>query len=510
MSVLRNNDNGRTDLVVANYDSNTVSVLRNNGNGTFAAKVDYATGAYPSSVTTADFNGDGRPDLAVANNISSDNTVSVLLGNSDGTFAAKVDYSTGFYPKFATAGDFNGDGKPDLAVANDYTVSVLLNRSPIGLSAQTVAENQPVGTMIGTISTDASSTSDTFTYSLVAGTGGTDNACFAIAGNQLTTAATLDYETKRSYSIRVRSTDQGGLWVENTFTINVTNVNETPTAVPGGPYTVQVGNSLTLDGSGSSDPDTSSGDHIASYAWDLNGDGVYTDLVSTSPTATASAAQLAALGLGQHTIGLKVTDSFGLSGTATTMLTVWKPPEILSIQIGDGTAQRSMVKSLTVTFDSAVTLDTGAFEVAKLGGGAVTVGVASNTVVNGSSRVVLNFSGTLTEFNSLKDGNYQLTVRGAKVHDAVFGQALDGDGDGQAGGDRVFGNRQADGFFRLLGDGNGDRSVDATDYAAFRTSINKRSTDAGYQSCFDSDGDGDVDNLDLARFRLRYQTTLAF
>ena len=78
-----------------------------------------------SGVAVGDFNGDNKPDLAVANETS--NTVSVLLGNGNGTFAAKVDYATGGYPNAVAVGDFNGDNKPDLDVANysSDTVSIL-------------------------------------------------------------------------------------------------------------------------------------------------------------------------------------------------------------------------------------------------------------------------------------------------------------------------------------------------------------------------------------------------
>jgi uncharacterized delta-60 repeat protein len=121
------NSDGKADLVVANYYSNTLSVMLNNGNGTFATKVDYATGSYPSSVAIADFNGDGKADLVATNYYG--NTLSVLINNSDGTFADKVDYATGDYSFSVTAGDLNGDGKADLVVTNYYshTISVLLN-----------------------------------------------------------------------------------------------------------------------------------------------------------------------------------------------------------------------------------------------------------------------------------------------------------------------------------------------------------------------------------------------
>src|SRR5215469_6335377 len=82
----------------------------------FAAAVNYAVGTTPYSVAVGDFNGDGRADLAVANEGSG--TVSVLLGNGDGTFQAAVNYAVGTTPGSVAVGDFNGDGKADLAVTN--------------------------------------------------------------------------------------------------------------------------------------------------------------------------------------------------------------------------------------------------------------------------------------------------------------------------------------------------------------------------------------------------------
>src|SRR5207253_980700 len=110
----------------ANFNSATVSVFLGNGNGTFAAKQDFSTGSMPRSVAVADVNGDGKPDLAGANNVS--NTVSVLLGSGNGSLAAKGDFTTGNIPLSLAVADVNGDGKLDLAVANfnSSTVSVLL------------------------------------------------------------------------------------------------------------------------------------------------------------------------------------------------------------------------------------------------------------------------------------------------------------------------------------------------------------------------------------------------
>ena len=108
-----------------------MTVLLGNGMGGFtaAAGSPFAVGKAPASVAAVDFNGDNIPDLAIAN--SGDNTVTVLLGADAGGFAA-APYSplaVGTRPEFVAVADFNGDGKPDMAIANsgDNTVTVLLN-----------------------------------------------------------------------------------------------------------------------------------------------------------------------------------------------------------------------------------------------------------------------------------------------------------------------------------------------------------------------------------------------
>src|SRR5438132_902894 len=121
------NQDGVNDLAVANTGDNTVSVLLGSGAGTFRPALILGTGSHPWSVAVGDFNNDGWPDLAVANN--GDNTVSVLLGNPGGTsFQPALTFNTGTSPTGVVVGDFDLDGKQDLAVPNygDNTISVLL------------------------------------------------------------------------------------------------------------------------------------------------------------------------------------------------------------------------------------------------------------------------------------------------------------------------------------------------------------------------------------------------
>jgi uncharacterized protein (UPF0548 family) len=125
------NGDGKPDLLVTNECSSgctngSVSVLLGNGDGTFQTAVSYVSGGVSAqSVAVADVNGDGKPDLLVANDCASNSncangSVSVLLGNGDGTFQTAVSYGSGGASAFSVAvGDMNGDGKPDLVVANE-------------------------------------------------------------------------------------------------------------------------------------------------------------------------------------------------------------------------------------------------------------------------------------------------------------------------------------------------------------------------------------------------------
>jgi hypothetical protein len=150
------NGDGHPDLVVANVGSNTVSVLLGNGAGGFGAQTTFATGSEPYSVAIGDLNGDGYPDLAVANYASY--TVSALLGNGAGGFGAQTTFATGANPYSVAIGDVNGDGRPDLVVANagSNMVSALLGNGAGGFGAQTTFATgiNPYSVAIGDVNGD--------------------------------------------------------------------------------------------------------------------------------------------------------------------------------------------------------------------------------------------------------------------------------------------------------------------------------------------------------------------
>jgi FG-GAP-like repeat len=120
MATLDINHDGIPDLVVTTSNGGTgaatgVYIFLGKGDGTFVSGGIFFAGTYPVSVTIADFNGDGNPDLAVT---SLDNTVNILLGTGNGSFTAGPSFATGNSPQYIAAGDFNGDGNLDLAITN--------------------------------------------------------------------------------------------------------------------------------------------------------------------------------------------------------------------------------------------------------------------------------------------------------------------------------------------------------------------------------------------------------
>ena|SRR5271157_189108 len=128
------NGDGKLDLVVSNFISGSVGVLLGNGDGTFQPVTTYGTGGgwTPLSVAVGDLNGDGKPDLVVATGvipIGFSSNISVFMGNGDGTFQPAVGYAIAADAASVAIADVNGDGKPDLLVANSGgigTVGVLL------------------------------------------------------------------------------------------------------------------------------------------------------------------------------------------------------------------------------------------------------------------------------------------------------------------------------------------------------------------------------------------------
>ncbi len=181
------------------------------------------------TATDEDLPGDTFAFTLVAGAGSTDNASFTISGSMLKT-AAVFDFATksSYAIRVRVSDGRGGTFEKALTVTVD---DANLAPTNISLSSSSVAENEPVNTVVGTLSATDPDPGDAHTFTLVAGAGSADNGSFNIAGTSLRTSASLDFETKDTYAIRVRATDGGGLSFDKQFTITVTNVNEAPTNI---------------------------------------------------------------------------------------------------------------------------------------------------------------------------------------------------------------------------------------------------------------------------------------
>lgn len=296
---------------------------------------------------------------------------------------------------------------------NDIVLSVI-NRSSVDLGATTttIPENAGSGYSLSKFTTVDPDVHDSFLYTLVAGVGATDNSVFQIdAYGFLHTVGSLNFETKSSYSIRVRSQDLGGNQIEKAFLLNVQDLPEM--------------------------------------------------------------------------IGLPT--------------------------INDGSAQRSFVTHVSLTFEGPIAISNGAFAVTSRATGLPVVTSYESTVTEtGQTIVSLNFVDASTRGQvALNDGYYELVVDGSKIRRGTA--QLDANQDGVAGDTYRFGTVEADRFFSLFGDTSGDAKVDVAEFGQFRNAFGKQAEDPGYSLMFDYNFNGAVSIDDFGKFRDRFgKPQLAF
>ncbi|MBD2612950.1 cadherin repeat domain-containing protein, partial [Nostoc punctiforme FACHB-252] len=219
----RNQSSGNGDIYVRSYSANnaptglTLSTTSINEN--------VAANSVVANLSTIDPDiGDTFTYTLVTGTGSTDNSVFSIVDNQ-----LRINSSPNFEAKNSYSIRVRTTDQRGLSFESPFTININnVNETPtaIALSAASINENVAANSVVGNFSTTDPDTGNTFTYSLVAGTGSTDNAAFSIVGNQLRINNSPDFETKSSYSIRVRTTDQGGLTFESPFTITVNDLAE--------------------------------------------------------------------------------------------------------------------------------------------------------------------------------------------------------------------------------------------------------------------------------------------
>ncbi|MDB5386400.1 MAG: tandem-95 repeat protein, partial [Planctomycetaceae bacterium] len=197
---------------------------------------------------------EGQPFVQVTLPTSTTGMVDLVPDVFDDGALGRVDfYVDGVFQQSDALGPFTFEWNTDTAGTGDHViqfraydlqngtegtstpaiVNVLARDIPtdIALAPSMIAENNAANATVGTLSATGPGTGNTFTFSLVPGTGSIDNGSFSIVGNELHVTAVADHETKSSYSIRVQAVSQSGLVLQKQMTINVTNVNEAPTDI---------------------------------------------------------------------------------------------------------------------------------------------------------------------------------------------------------------------------------------------------------------------------------------
>jgi hypothetical protein len=537
------NGDGRADLVTANSDKGSVSVLSGNGDGTFQAARTFRAGVAPFSVVVGDLNGDGKMDIVTANA----NDVSALLAQADGNFQAAKPIDVGGNPLSVAVGDFNADGMLDLAVTSQassywsyfsYTYDFFwqsFERSWTTTGVRSVLLGHGDGTFASPVSSVTGETVDfeqdthylwfwshyTTSHSdwgdiwptwAAVGDFDGDARLDAVLGSRSATglvvlpgdgAGGFTGGTSLATASIPRVTAVGDLNGDGmldlvTLTGNNATVflgNGDRTFRPARDYPAGVVPNLAaiadLNGDHIQDLVTAAVDGKRLNVLLGNGDGSFRTPISSHSDGPVG---LAIANLNADGLPDVVTANSHASAVSILINDgAWPamPPAVAAFRVNNGSHQRSMVTGLSLTFSDQVTLDPGAFVVTPSAGGPPVPMTVSTSVVGGVTVATLTFPGILG--GSLPDGDWVLQTVASKVRNSagVFMAA-----------DRT------DTFFRLFGDVTGDRTVNGSDLTLFRAAFGSAFGDARYVAALDYDGDGVINGADLAQFRAHFGTIL--
>ncbi|WP_442507382.1 beta strand repeat-containing protein [Novipirellula sp. SH528] len=293
------------------------------------------------------------------------------------------------------------------------------NQAPIdlSLSVTSVGEGQPIGTTVGAFTTNDPDVNQSHTYTLVTGTGSTDNASFTISGNQLKTAAVFDMDTKSSYTIRVRTTDPSGLTFEKSLVISVTEANEAPTAVSLTSSTVAENATVgTAIGTLSTTDANASDTHTYSI---VSVDSVTgSNLFTVSGTSLNVGASLDFEAKPSHSVVVRTTDQAGLSFDQTLTITVTNINEApTAIALSETSIAEDAVSGSTVGTFTSTDVDASDTHTYSLVTGTGDDDNASFTIDGNSLK-------TATTLDFGTKSSYSILVRSTDVGGLTFDQAF--------------------------------------------------------------------------------------
>src|SRR6476661_4047147 len=462
-----------------------------------AENVAAATAVGTFSTTDANA-GDTFTYMLVSGTGSTDNAAFTITGNS-----LFINTSPNFEGQNSYSIRVRTTDQTGLSFEQTFTISVTdVNEAPtaLALSSNSLAENEAAGTTVGAFSITDPDAANTFTYALVSGTGSTDNAAFTLTGNTLAINASPDFEAQSSYSIRVRTTDQGGLSFIQVFTVTITNENEL--VLSGNQTNANCGisnGSASVSASGEAGPYT--------YSWSpagLNGGstatvtglgaGTYSVLVTSTPTGFTATRSFTITSTPDATLPVVLTRNATLALNANGRAT------LTAAAVDNGSSDNCSIASMSVSPSSFTCANVGTPVTVTLtvtdASGNQSTGTATVTVVDNTAPTVycqpitrqLNASGqvSITAADLVAPPVVGLAAGVGSLGQGVANDVVAGDLDGDGDKDVVYAMNGQSAVY--LNDGTGTFAPHPTTPLLGNSSDNHHGVALG-----DIDGDGDLD-----------------
>ncbi|CAN5610266.1 hypothetical protein BH11PLA2_BH11PLA2_06880 [soil metagenome] len=288
-----------------------------------------------------------------------------------------------------------------------------------------------------------------------------------------------------AFSVKV--TDPTGYYTQEEFTVTVANLAPTVTGFAPEQAVYTPGATAKFAFTGATDVSPADVSAGLLYSYDFDNDGTFETSKSTS--ATGSNVYIFP---GVYVVRGRVEDKDGGFSDSTTSVTIggFAPPLATAPVVNGGAVQRSRVTSLAVTFNSTVTLLPNAFTLTRAGGGTIPALNVSTQTVSGVTVATITFSGAGSEFGSVSDGLYTLTVNAGTVRDVPSSLLNTAS--------------QSYTFTRIYGDADGNRTINGSDLVSFGNAFSS----IGSNLIFDADGNNTINGSDLVVFGNRFGTTL--